>query len=822
MKKILSLLALLLTICSGAWADATYEIATPSQDVNTDATSGITVVGKKATGAIDGQSNQAIFQAKKDQPLFVSSIKANIIGIEFDYDDSSSGSGTDNIMSISTATSSQFAVPTSGFTASYTPKGGSATAVTTLTGIAIPKDQSTHYTFSLSLDNAVSMLYVITSSSNAAQIRNLKVKYDDDITAPSLYATITPSGTTDTYNVTGSGSMTASKIGNTKMSSMSYGDFYQLTGTNTYTPAESLEAGDIVVFTLANASANTIGIKTPVADDDHQITFSKSVAKTPYQFVYVVTEDLKTVSFARKSSADYLSEVKVYHNVAVSHNVSAVTSTGDDTYGTVSAASSSVAEGKTTVITAEPALGYKVTNWAVSGEGASIDPSGESNSSTTTLTMGTGDATVTVTFGAAETYTISYNAGSAEGVTGSRADETKTESVAFTLPSAAVFTRAGYLQTGWNTNADGTSGTSYELGGSYTTDAAQTFYPEWTVLDYSFVPSASEGAISDGDEITTSTGGKMVASTSGTRTVMSYATSGTANLLSFGYDSSAGTGNGGVTVTLDKKMQVGTVITGVLYYGSTASDRSLTLHNSEGTKKATWTYNPAEAGSETFTYTVVANDGLAGSYVFKLFRKNSTYLQSLSVINCAEPASQDITVGATGFATIGLPFATTVPEGVTAYAVESVTNSKVKMSSAIAAGTTIPANKGYVIVASPEETYTFTEVAEAEYEGTNLLQAVGATPKAATTDAPIYVFAITDATNKKVGFKKATSGSLGAYKAYLPGNVATQNSLSISFEDEATAINGVAEEASDATPVKVVTAKGIQIGKFNVAGQQVK
>ena len=144
------------------------------------------------------------------------------------------------------------------------------------------------------------------------------------------------------------------------------------------------------------------------------------------------------------------------------------------------------------------------------------------------------------------------------------------------------------------------------------------------------------------------------------------------------------------------------------------------------------------------------------------------------------------------------------------------------MSSAIAAGTTIPANKGYVIVASPEETYTFTEVAEAEYEGTNLLQAVGATPKAATTEAPIYVFAITDATHKKVGFKKATSGSLGAYKAYLPGNVATQNSLSISFEDEATAINGVAEEASDTAPIKVVTAKGIQIGKFNVAGQQVK
>ena len=183
-------------------------------------------------------------------------------------------------------------------------------------------------------------------------------------------------------------------------------------------------------------------------------------------------------------------------------------------------------------------------------------------------------------------------------------------------------------------------------------------------------------------------------------------------------------------------------------------------------------------------------------------------------------ASQDITVGATGFATIGLPFATTVPENVTAYAVESVTGSKVKMSSAIAAGTTIPANQGFVIVAAPD-TYTFTATSSATYSGTNLLQAVGATPKAATTEAPIYVFAITDATNKKVGFKKATSGELGAYKAYLPGNVSTLTSLSASFDD-ATAINGVAEETSDVAPVKVVTANGIQIGKFNVAGARIK
>ena len=80
------------------------------------------------------------------------------------------------------------------------------------------------------------------------------------------------------------------------------------------------------------------------------------------------------------------------------HSVTAATSTGTDTYGTVAAESTTVAEGATTTITATPATGYQVSNWAVSGEGASISPSGDSNSNTTTLTMGTADATVTCTF----------------------------------------------------------------------------------------------------------------------------------------------------------------------------------------------------------------------------------------------------------------------------------------------------------------------------------------------------------------------------------------------------------------------------------------
>ena len=94
--------------------------------------------------------------------------------------------------------------------------------------------------------------------------------------------------------------------------------------------------------------------------------------------------------------------------VVGAYTVTAATSTGTNTYGTVSAGASSLDATETTTITASPATGYRVTNWAVADEdhGASIDPAGESNSNTTTLTMGTANATVTVTFGLID-YTVS-------------------------------------------------------------------------------------------------------------------------------------------------------------------------------------------------------------------------------------------------------------------------------------------------------------------------------------------------------------------------------------------------------------------------------
>ena len=87
------------------------------------------------------------------------------------------------------------------------------------------------------------------------------------------------------------------------------------------------------------------------------------------------------------------------------------------------------------------------------------------------------------------TYTVTYNPGS-YGV-GSAQTATKTKDVALTL-KGAVFTRTGYTQTGWATSDGGTK--AYNLGASYTANAAITLYPFWTANTYTVTLDRQNGS----------------------------------------------------------------------------------------------------------------------------------------------------------------------------------------------------------------------------------------------------------------------------------------------------------------------------------------
>lgn len=92
-------------------------------------------------------------------------------------------------------------------------------------------------------------------------------------------------------------------------------------------------------------------------------------------------------------------------------------------------------------------------------------------------------------------YTVSYNKGSYGSGTNQTA--TKYEGTALTL-KGAIFTRDGYTQTGWSTTDGGSK--SYNLSGSYTTDAEITLYPYWTQNTYTI--TYDPGAYASGSQST--------------------------------------------------------------------------------------------------------------------------------------------------------------------------------------------------------------------------------------------------------------------------------------------------------------------------------
>ena len=94
------------------------------------------------------------------------------------------------------------------------------------------------------------------------------------------------------------------------------------------------------------------------------------------------------------------------------------------------------------------------------------------------------------------TYEITYAKGSAANAAGSLTGGTKTCGVSNTLSSSSTaFTRTGYTYDGWSKNADGST-KDYELGGTYTANAAITLYPHWVLDAYtiSYAAGTAEGA----------------------------------------------------------------------------------------------------------------------------------------------------------------------------------------------------------------------------------------------------------------------------------------------------------------------------------------
>ena len=291
---------------------------------------------------------------------------------------------------------------------------------------------------------------------------------------------------------------------------------YTVKAVENATYAERAMSGSVTVAAYAAASISTQPTTAVAAGASEDFTVGSGMVVAgnglSYQWYTCLSDGSSASSISGAESSTYTTSKSkgtyyfkvgvtgtcgstVYSNVitvtvTASHSVTAVTSTGTTTYGTVAAGSSSVAEGATTTITASPATGYQVTNWAVSGTGASISPSGSSNSNTTTLTMGTADATVTVTFGA-KTYSVTLNRGiGSSGSSSVTMTYNSSSHTSITAPTAPT----GYTFAGWYSGEGGTgsqvmnaSGTlqasvaGYTDGsGNWTKDGTCTLYAKYT------------------------------------------------------------------------------------------------------------------------------------------------------------------------------------------------------------------------------------------------------------------------------------------------------------------------------------------------------
>lgn len=147
------------------------------------------------------------------------------------------------------------------------------------------------------------------------------------------------------------------------------------------------------------------------------------------------------------------------------------------------------------------------------------------------------------------------------------------------------------------------------------------------------------------------------------------------------------------------------------------------------------------------------------------------------------------------YATLNLPFATKVPEGVIAYKKGESTVSSVKLEEYNPANNVLPANTPVLLQADAAGKKTF---APAAYESKVETGFSGTLAAAAVKDANAYILA-KDGEAVKFCKLNATNNQVNANKAYLTLTVAAANALNFDFGGVTTGIeNAVADKANNA------------------------
>lgn len=167
--------------------------------------------------------------------------------------------------------------------------------------------------------------------------------------------------------------------------------------------------------------------------------------------------------------------------------------------------------------------------------------------------------------------------------------------------------------------------------------------------------------------------------------------------------------------------------------------------------------------------------------------------------------------GVSNLATFSAPFATVVPEGVTAYYVETTDrdNSTATMK-AIEAGKAIPANAGVILTSTTGDKATMipatTETA-ADLTGNKLGNSAGAA-KTIAADDHAYILSAVD--GQAAFYKGKVGTTLGMNKAYLTLNEAgAPEAISMNFGGNVTGINQIVNAEQNNAPIYDLTGRRV-------------
>lgn len=165
--------------------------------------------------------------------------------------------------------------------------------------------------------------------------------------------------------------------------------------------------------------------------------------------------------------------------------------------------------------------------------------------------------------------------------------------------------------------------------------------------------------------------------------------------------------------------------------------------------------------------------------------------------------------GVSNLATFSAPFATVVPEGVTAYYVSTADNTKATMK-AIEAGKAIPAKAGVILTSTTGTEATMlpatTETA-AELTGNKLGNSAGAEKRIAEGD---NAYILAGGANGTAFYKGTVGTTLKANKAYLTLDTAGgEQAISMNFGGNVTGINQIVNAEQNNAPVYDLTGRRV-------------